>query len=280
VNLRSEIRAAIDEVAPPAPALQRDVVAFVFSQGKPRTNRAVSHPSHLALGMRRAGSLVAIALVMLLLATLFVGGRLWRDWNGQQQSLATQAKVAQLRERPLHLPSVAPGAVCPESPFLTDDVGFPLGYGAGPLYASGSGARFVTPSGTYFDTGYGLGYFDLHPEFHPPVADVVLIRERDLVTNQTVVFGSPPFENFWSGHVKPEYPSQVSMPSGIEVRTDTVVGVPVHFYSDLVLDPARPWWETMEGLPKGSSGCIGIQADGFLIDGSRFTEVIVVRHDM
>ncbi|HEV2028675.1 MAG TPA: hypothetical protein VGS16_09115 [Candidatus Dormibacteraeota bacterium] len=262
MNLRSQIHAAIEEVAPPAPALQRDVLEFVFSESKQRTNRAVSRPSPWSWGMRRAGSLVAIGLTMLLLATLLVGGRLWRDWNAQQQSLAVHAKVAQLRDRPLHLPSVAAGDVCPESQYNLDQGVYPAGYGVGPIYAKGSGIRYVTNSRTYFDTSY-------RPD--PDVSGLVLIRGQDLVTNQSMVFGIAPY----GGNQNPV------TPSGKEVGSDTLIGRTVHLHSEVLMDMAQYsvpgyGWEMIQGFPKGSSGCIGFQADGFRTDGSPFSEVIVI----
>lgn len=277
MTLRSQIHSAIDDVAPPAPALSHDAVAYVLSNGRRRTERPTKRQPRWAIGMRQAGTLVAAVLVIVMMVTLVVGGRLWRDWNAQQQNAARQAHIAHLRERPLYLPIVNPGAACPESPYDLSN-GYPGGYGSGPIYAEGSGARFVTESGTYFDTTFGLGYFDLHPETAFPVSGPVLIRARDLATNQTVMFGVPPFANFLNQHQYPANPDEVSKVSGTEVLTDTVVGVPIHFYTELVLEQAHPWWETMEGLPKGASGCIGIQADGFNADGTAFSEVIVVNY--
>ena len=141
MTLRSQIHSAIDDVAPPAPALAHDAVAFAIADGKARRREPIRRHSAWALGMRRAGSLVAAALVIVMLVTLAVGGRLWRDWNTQQQNAARQAHVAQLRERPLNLPTVEPGAACPGSLLGTDDQGHYGGYGSGPVYANGTGPR-------------------------------------------------------------------------------------------------------------------------------------------
>jgi hypothetical protein len=104
--------------------------------------------------------------------------------------------------------------MCPASPFNLDQGIFPAGYGSGPAYAQGSGARYVTDKGTYFDTGIWLG---------TPVSGPVLIRARDLATNQSVVFGRSPY-SMWDP----------ATPSGKDVRTDTVIGQAVHFHEELV----------------------------------------------
>lgn len=263
MNLRSQIHSAIDDVAPPAPALAHDAVTYALSDGRLRSRKPDRSQSGWGLGTRRAGSLVAAALVIVVIATVVLGG-LWRDWNRQQQNAAIQAHIAKLRERPLNLPAIDPGAACPESPFNLY-LGYPAGYGTGPVYAQGSGTRYVTDSGTYFDTGYWLGYW----YGDEGVSGSVLIRARDLKTNQLVVFARSP------------YGSVAGTPSGEMKGTDVVIGQRVELRSELLLDPTQlnrnvDVWETLQGFPKGTSGCIGFQADGFLANGSAFMEVIVV----
>lgn len=265
MNLRSEIHAAIDEIAQPAPALSRDAVEFALSDGRDRGRKPVRSHSRWALEMRRAGSLVAAALVIVMMVTVVVGGRLWRDWNKQQQNLTQQAQVAQLGERPLNLPIVRPGAACPASP-VNLYPGYFGGYGSGPIYADGTGFRYGLPSGTFFDTGYS------------PVSDfsgIVLIRGRDLITKQTVVFAKPP------------YPAvATAIPSGKVTGTEKILGVKVELHDELLLDTSQllpdpdAWWETVEGFPTGSSGCIGVQADGVTAEGAVFSEVIVLTFSM
>ena len=64
-------------------------------------------------------------------------------------------------------------------------------------------------------------------------------------------------------------------------NADILIGQTVNLYSEVFIDMAQyrapgSGWVTLQGFPKGSSGCIGIQADGFHLDGSPFREVIVV----
>jgi hypothetical protein len=100
---------------------------------------------------------------------------------------------------------------------------------------------------------------------------LVLIRVRDLKTNELVVFARTP------------YPADSpATPSGNVIGTEIVLGQRVELHPELLLDPSqllpppKHAWEALEGFPAGSSGCVGIQADGFTIDGKAFSEVIVL----
>lgn len=261
MTLRSEIHTAIDDIAPPAPALPREAVAYALSNGRLRSRETVPSQAGWGLGMRRAGSVVAAALVVVMVITLVIGGRLWRDWNTQQQSAARQAYIVQLHDRPLHLPAVEPGAACPQDT-INNYQGYYSGYGIGPVFASGSGQRYGLASGTYIDTKYWTA---------PEVSGLVLIRGRNLETNEPIVFAKPPYPAVGTG-----------TPSGTVAGTEVILGVRIEFHEDLLLDTSQllpapdDSWETIQRFPPGSSGCVGIQADGFNADGSPFSEVIVV----
>jgi hypothetical protein len=101
----------------------------------------------------------------------------------------------------------------------------------------------------------------------------VLIRGRDLKTNQAVVFARSPYPYLGE-----------ATPSGDVIGTDEVLGVRVELHPEVLLDPSQlppppdNAWGSLQGYPTGSSGCIGIQADGFNADGSAFSEVIVVNY--
>jgi hypothetical protein len=81
MTLRNDIHVAIDEVGPPTPALADQIIA---SLGRPQDrSNALPHrrPNAWRSGIGRLGSLVAAVLVLLLVATLFVGLHAWRDRN-------------------------------------------------------------------------------------------------------------------------------------------------------------------------------------------------------
>jgi hypothetical protein len=263
VTLRSEIHSLIDDVGQPAHSLEHDAVEFALSNGRLRNRKPVRVQTGWGFGMRRAGSMLAAALVIVMVVTLVAGGRLWRDWNAQQQSAARQAHIAELRARALYLPAIDPGGPCPQSPLAYDAQGYFEGYGAGPVHAK-SGHRYGLNSGTYLATSY---------RSDQPVSGLVLIRGRDLKTNEAVVFAKSPYPGVSTG-----------TPSGNVIGTEVVLGVRVELHPQLLLDPSvllpppSDAWEALEGFPNGSSGCIGIQADGFNADGSAFSEIIVVNY--
>jgi hypothetical protein len=140
----------------------------------------------------------------------------------------------------------------------------PLTYGDGngPVFAEGTGSRYVTSWGTYVLTSYVI---------KPPYVDLVLIRARDLRTDQVEVFAHNPLLDY--------YPA---MPSGDRVGSDYVLDNTVQLYTELAIQPQNMyrapgnWWPlavTLQAFPKGSSGCIGFQVDGL-----DFTERFVVSY--
>ena len=261
MSLRAQIHSAIDEVAPADPSLPREMVALVRSHegrmpGRPLGIRRWSVPA------RRFASLVAAVLVIVLMVGLVLTGRLFRDQGtlGTAPHTVDQALISQLRERPLVLPTVQAGAVCPDGPYTPFHQFDPWwGYGSGPVYSEGSGTTYGTARGTYFETIYSSD---------AGISGPALVRARDLQTNQTVVFVQP--DNYNSG-----------TPIGKTVGVDTVIGQVVQLHAELLLDPSREsveGWQVIQGLPKGSSGCIGFQINGFSPAGKAFTEVFVVSY--
>jgi hypothetical protein len=272
VNLRSQIHAALDEVAISAPALALDAMAYALSDGKREVVQPAGH-SHRRWtpGVRRFGSMIAAALVIVLMVVLVVGGRVLRDRDltVQQPYLIDQAQVAKLRAQPLHLPVVQPDAVCPAGPYtdLPLNAGAaPGAYGVGPVFAEGSGQRVVTSWGTYFLTTYWGG---------PSFSGLALIRAQDLRTHQLVVFATTPLSA-----------KEPAIPTGDVVGTDVVYDRSIEQHPELALDAAHPgsnalypgkWpaWGALMGFASGSSGCIGFQ-----VDGAHFSEVYVVSYPM
>ena len=75
-------------------------------------------------GLQGVGSLVAVLLVVVLIATVLVGGRVWHDWNNFTRQPAPAARidpaqVALLEAKPLQFPVLQPGANCPTGPVST-----------------------------------------------------------------------------------------------------------------------------------------------------------------
>jgi hypothetical protein len=267
MSLRAEIHTAIDDVSPPAPMLASQVGAYVLAHDRVTQQR----PRHRwTMPLRGMVAALAAALVVVLFAGLVLGGRVWRDWNGTPAGpiQISHAQLKALEDRPLNLPVVQPGTACRVGPLVNtpkESALGPLTYGDGhgPLYAEGTGDRYTTSWGTYILTDYVV---------RPPFRGLILIRARDLQTNQVVVFAHNPLFNDF-------YPS---MPSGDVVGSDLVLERQVQLYTELAIETENMyrapgnWWPiavTLQGFPKGSSGCIGFQ-----VDSPSFAEHFVVSY--
>ena len=161
---------------------------------------------------------------------------------------ADKAQLAQLEARPLKVPALLKGGVCP--PDATDPAtGL---YGADPVY--------VAP-GPHSTTSFG-DYYDVSAITKPGLLGPVLLRSHDLkVADHPLVFLGP-------YGVGPVY------------GTDASLGTQ---HPELALDTAHPptstyfiagttyvQWFWRQGIAMGWSGCVGFQ-----IDGPTFSEDLV-----
>ena len=254
MSLRTEIRAAIDEVAPPSPALPSDVMAYLFAlKARPSASgRSGSSPKHF----RGMLSMAAAILIVTLMFGLVVGGRLLRDLQPTTNSnqAALEAQLKDLESRPLILPArLAVGEPCPEGPVTTGMIG------AGPVYIEGG----VGPT-----TRWGM-YWNGSARVDSGLQGLVLIRGRDLRTGRTVVFVG----QYAAGRVAGSDDVHGKV---LEQRTEHVfdMGNPPPGSSGTVQNGAAGWdqthWGFVFGLPAGSSNCTGWQVDGL-----GFTETFV-----
>jgi hypothetical protein len=272
MTLRSDITAAYDEIAPPATALQSQIRMLVAAEAKtmvePRRRRGP-----WMTGLRGTMALVAALLVVLIVATVLVGGRVWHDWGvfttrpaPAGQTYAQQ--LAALEARPLQIPLVPPDATCPEGPFASADAaasfpepmrGWALGgskfWGAGPAYA------IVYPGGGGGMSGWGQ-YADVLWIVEPQVTGLVLIRGRDAANHELALV--------YVGHYA----------AGAVIGTDTLGGPPFVQRAELVFDASHhpatsiksTWgiYEVRAGIPGAMSGC-----HAFQVDGDGFSEVFL-----
>jgi hypothetical protein len=260
VTLREDIHSSIDEIAPPAPALAGRI-AYLAAEARLEAGHA--RPlwrGRWMAGLGRSGSLVAAILIVLIMASLVVGVRAWRDRNlfieGPTAPTIDPAALAQLEARPLHLPLRPLGAECQVGPWATVDTGRgpAVAIGVDPAYVRGDWhAATATRWGTYSDW---LIFTD------PNLTGLVLVRGGDLEVNLPVVFVGP--------HA-----------AGSVVGTDTIAGKTVQQHSEAVFDAGHhdpvtsgtgKWgiWPMSPGIDKAESGCIAFQ-----IDGPTFSEIVV-----
>lgn len=245
MTLRTQIHDAIDDIATPSPALAGRVKAFVVADDETRRRLRARPRSPWATRFRGTLVLVAAALVLTIVAGLFIAGRLWRNENLPSQTIS-QPELKSLESRALSFPIVAPGAPCPVTPVTLNDM-WGLVIGSGPVFLVD---REIDESGEW---GYwvGLGFTSAGR-----TPGVVLIRARDLRADVQVAFANYPLA-----------PTQVKA-VGRVLGDARVVNHKVQLRTEAAFnDPALPAPHNPElfvlfGVQQGSSGCIGFQVDG------------------
>ena len=246
MSLRTQIHDAIDEITPPAPALEQTVTEYVFANPKAR---AALRPRIGARAwprrLRGLTTLVAAAMLVALVSGLFVAGRIWRDLNAPPPTI-NQAALKTLESRPLTFVRVPPGGPCPVTPATLYPLG--MGVGAGPMTLVDKEAQPSTGWGAW--AVYSFAIYPYH-------SGVYLIRATDLQGNATIVFAKSPLG-----------PSLIA-PTGRMLGTDESAGRHVELRSEAAFQlsadasPFRyPPLFIMVGVPAGGSHCIGLQFDG------------------
>jgi len=226
VSLRSELHAAYDELGREDAGLSERVVMTVSSD-RPRQ-------AAWSIRLRAPLSLVAVFVVIAVVAGALVGGRLladWRSYSAPPVPAAPQTPLQKLEARPLHQPMVRSAFDCPHGPY-----GSGGDAGAGPFHMSGSAVEIPTSWGNYFhDFLFADGV----------VAGPILVRARDLIHGQPVVFVG-------------------QYASGPVIGTDVLDGQVVEQHLELVIYSVTPpyAWQIEDGQPKGNTGCVGWQVDG------------------
>jgi hypothetical protein len=235
VSLRRDMHSAFDEITPSTFGLPERVVRTVLAESSTHHNR-----ERMMFRLRAPMSLVAVLIVIAIAAGVLIAGRLVQDWNSAHKASpagGTPQVLALLEARPLNLPVVHSLAECVNQ---TNSVGE---YGNGPVYIAG-GNSTATTWGTYW---YLEAFTDVNYK------GLVLIRARDLVSQQPVVFIG---QN--SG--------------GSVVGLDTVSGKVVQQRDEVVIDASHPSnvkvsagtlyaWNVTPGLAAGYSECVGWQID-------------------
>lgn len=195
----------------------------------------------MILRMRVPLSLVAVFVLIALVVGVLIGGRLIQDWNsfhnGAPAGDSYQSEVAQLEAAPWRIPVIHSHVECTNGP--TNSAG---SFGSGPVYGDG-GATSKSNWGEYY---HNLAYAETK------IAGPILVRARDLFTDQPVVFVG----RYAAGPV---------------VGSDTVDGRTYQQHVELLLDASHNSkvpavhkfnWDFIAGVPTNWSGSTGWQIDG------------------
>jgi len=256
MSLRTQIHHAIDDVAPPAPTLERRVTAFVLSDDRDRQHLIPRpQPRWVApLG------LIAAAVVLALVAGLFIGGRLWRTQNAAPATIS-QTELKSLESRALNYPTLPSGAACPTTP-ITLNQQFGLVIGKGPVFLAD----------TEINENGGWGYWvGLNFYSADATKGLVLIRARDLKSGAQVAFAQYPLSPTLLHAAGSVQGTASVVGHKVELRSEAVFQDPVMYRPVGLARQGEPELVILVGMQAGSSGCIGFQ-----IDGPGFTENFVI----
>jgi hypothetical protein len=256
MSLRSQIQRAIDDVAPPAPMLERQVRAFVLSDEGDRKHLIPRRQPRWVAPL----GLIAAALVLALVAGLFIGGRFWRTQNAAPATIS-QNELKSLEGRPLVYPSVIAGAPCPTTaPTLNQGLGMVVG--AGPVYLV---------NGDVYEQGDWGYWVNLGFSYYPVTSlGAVLIRASDLKADSQVAFANYPLAPTAINAAGPVLGTADVVNHHVQLRAEAAFPDPWHA-KPIDKKGDIPNLYVLFGMQRGSSGCVGFQ-----IDGPNFTENFVI----
>ena len=207
MSLRTDIHAALDELAPVSAGAEQRLIA-----APPRHSDHRARPTRWRSYVKTPLALVAVFVLIALIAGMLVGGRLLRDWEAQSQTIpgghVNQQDVRPLEGRTLTLPLVSASDPCAGGPWDAT-TGW---WGRGPVYLySLFGSGYSVPQ-----RGAWGNYFLFHVKTPAGMKGPLLIRARDLVSGQALVFVG-------------------RYAYGPAVGADVVAGTPVQQHSELAI---------------------------------------------
>jgi hypothetical protein len=265
MSLRADIRSAYDEITPAAPALQAQIRGLVSTEAQ-AVSKSGRRRGRWVGSLRGTMALVAALLVILIVATVLVGGRVWHDWSvftnrpapaGQIDS----AQLAALEARPLQLPATQLGDQCPVGPGPSASTLASLPAWLRTLPASGGGPAYAIGASPIGGSAWG-SYYGVTWAFEPQVTGLVLIRGRDTIDQSLPVVYIGPYA------------------AGAVVGTDTLNGKRVAQRAELAIyvghQPTTSgnsgWgiYNVQAGVNSKLSSCRAFQ-----VDGEGFSEVFV-----
>jgi hypothetical protein len=236
VSLRSNVHSAFDEITPSTLGMPERVVRTVLREGAMR-----QASGRLMFRIRAPLSMVATFVLIALVAAVFIGGVVVRDWKAKHGASPSgevnQPTLSQLEAIPLNLPRLTAGDPCPDNPGV-NSLGYD--YGSGPVYFNGRLVPVIVSSWGYF---YDLVYYSA-----PDLTGLVLVRGRDLRSERSILF----VDQYGGG-----------------AAVDTVGLEALH--GELVLNVGHPRlrdattgygiWYIRLGVSKGWTGCWGMQIE-------------------
>jgi hypothetical protein len=167
MSLRADIHDALDAELPRSPVLGSKVAALIRADLKDR--QPLIHRARRTQTLRAPLYLVAAALIVVLIAGLILGGRYLRDINGQTP--IDPAHLRALESRPIRLPTLEPGAICPDTPPSQHNARYSIGSGPVSMVLNERSSQ-LSASGNY--------WWEARLEYHGSDPGVVLIRAVDI----------------------------------------------------------------------------------------------------
>jgi hypothetical protein len=244
VTLRRDVHSAFDQITPSMGGLSERVVQTVLAEGATRRRK-----EGMLFRMRAPLSLVAVLLVIALVAAVLVFGRLTQrpttvhnPPTASPQAEIDQAELARLEAIPLNLPVMQTNDTCVETQFD----------GVTGRQSTGH-AAFQGASVPRRDT-WGLTYH-VYVYVNRQVAGLVLIRGRDLKTQQPALWGG----DYAHGPV-----GDTEQP---QLHTELLINMGSHPRDGEQRVLAN------SAFKAGHSDCFGLQ-----IDGRGFSEQMIGKH--
>jgi hypothetical protein len=210
-HLRRDIHSAFEVIEPSLGGMPERVVHTVLA-GKRRRRKEL-----MAFRLRISFALVA---ALLLVAVITAAALTWNSLHnvspagGFHLTPQQQTELTVLEARPIVLPTIQQGAACPYTGIYNNVISGTVVAGSGPVYRSGAVDVGRSDRGSWYAPT--LIYAPQRP-------GLVLVRGRDLLTNQQIVFAQ-----YSLG------PSAAAA-TGPQLGTDQLNGKKIQLYSEAVL---------------------------------------------
>jgi hypothetical protein len=175
-NLRRDIHSAFEVIEPPLGGMPERVVQTVLADKRRRRKERMVSRLRISL---------ALVAALLLVAVIAAAAMTWNSLHnvspagGFRMTPQQQTELNVLEARPFVLPTIQQGAACPYTALSSDGTAAGTGAGGGPVFKVTDVTVGTTNRGDWFAPT--LFYVARSP-------GLVLVRGRDLVTNQQLVF--------------------------------------------------------------------------------------------